>query len=80
MGWTRRPDRRATTHTVRQHWVTRFFLVPYNIGWHLAHHVDAGVSMRRLPGYHAALIEAGYVTPDLEYPSYRALWKKLRSG
>ncbi|HRE00054.1 MAG TPA: fatty acid desaturase, partial [Ilumatobacteraceae bacterium] len=33
-------DRRITTHSVRQHRVARFLLVPYNIGWHLAHHVD----------------------------------------
>ena len=73
-------DRRATTHSVRQHAVTRFFLVPYNIGWHLTHHVDAGVSMRNLPRYHRALLDAGYVTPDLEYASYRSLWKALRAG
>ena len=43
------PDRRATTHTVRQSWWARTVLVPFHIGWHLAHHVDAGVSMRHLP-------------------------------
>ena len=43
------PDRRATTHTVRQSWWSRTVLVPFNIGWHLAHHVDAGISMRHLP-------------------------------
>ncbi len=73
-------DRRVTTHSVRQHAVTRFFLVPYNIGWHLAHHVDAGVSMRNLPRYHRALLDAGYVTTELEYRSYRDLWRALRAG
>jgi fatty acid desaturase len=73
-------DRRATTHSVHQSWWSRTFLVPFNIGWHLAHHVDAGVSMRRLPEYHAALCEAGYVTPGLEHPSYRQLWRALRDG
>ena len=48
-------DRRATTHTVRQSWWARTVLVPFHIGWHLAHHVDAGVSMRHLPEYHRAL-------------------------
>jgi fatty acid desaturase len=71
-------DRRATTHTVRQSWWARSVLVPFHIGWHLAHHVDAGVSMRRLPEYHQALCESGYVTPALEYPSYHALWRALR--
>ena len=72
-------DRRETTHSVRQHPLARFALVPYYIGWHLAHHVDAGVPMRNLPRYHRALVDAGYVTPGLEYPSYRALWRALRT-
>jgi fatty acid desaturase len=72
-------DRRATTHSVRQSWWSRTFLVPFHIGWHLAHHVDAGVSMRHLPEYHRALRESGYVTPGLEFPTYRALWRALRN-
>jgi fatty acid desaturase len=72
-------DRRATTHTVRQSWAARWFLVPYHIGWHLPHHVDAGVSMRHLPRYHRALCDAGYVTPELEYRNYRELWRALRA-
>jgi len=73
-------DRRETTHSVRQHLFARFALVPYCIGWHLAHHVDSGIPFRRLPRYHRALLEAGYVSEALEYPSYRALWSRLRSG
>jgi fatty acid desaturase len=73
-------DRRATTHSVHQSWWARTFLVPFHIGWHLAHHVDAGVPMRRLPEYHRALLESGYVTPELEFPSYRALWRALHAG
>jgi len=73
------PDRRETTHTVRQHWLARTFLVPYHIGWHLAHHVDAGVPWRNLPEYHQLLREAGYVTPGLEYGGYLAVWRKLAS-
>jgi fatty acid desaturase len=73
-------DRRATTHTVAQSWASRSFLVPYMIGWHLPHHVDPGVSMRHLPRYHRALRDAGYVTPGLEHPSYRSLWRALRAG
>jgi fatty acid desaturase len=71
-------DRRATTHSVRQSWASRTFLVPFYIGWHLPHHVDAGVSMRHLPEYHRALCESGYMTPALEFRSYRALWRALR--
>jgi fatty acid desaturase len=74
------PDRRETTHTVRQHWPARLTIVPYNTGWHLAHHVDSGIPFRKLPAYHDELVRAGYVQPGLEYPSYLALWRKLASG
>jgi len=75
----RSDDRRLTTHTVRQSWLPSFFMVPYNIGYHLSHHVDMGVPWRRLPQLHRELVAAGYVTPELEYPSYTALWRKLAS-
>jgi len=73
-------DRRVTTHNVRQRWVARFWFVPYNTGWHLAHHVDMGVPWRNLPRYHAELERAGYVTDGITYPSYRALWAALASA
>ena len=75
---TRSRDRRETTHSVRQSPVARFFMVPYNLGWHLAHHVDSGVPFRHLPRFHAALRDAGYVDDTVEYPSYGALWRRLR--
>jgi len=34
--------------------------------------------MRRLPEYHRALHDSGYVTPGLEFPTYPALWRALR--
>ncbi|MDQ1519503.1 MAG: hypothetical protein QOI55_576 [Actinomycetota bacterium] len=73
-------DRRLTTHSVRQHAVARFLMVPHHIGWHLAHHVDPGVPMSRLPALHRELATSGYVTDALEYESYPALWRKLASG
>lgn len=73
-------DRRITTHSVRQSLLARFFLVPFNIGWHLAHHVDAGVPFRNLPAYHRHLHEAGYVTSQIEYPNYRAIWRACAGG
>jgi fatty acid desaturase len=79
-GMERSDDRRATSHNVRQSLLARFWLVPYNTGWHLAHHVDMGVPWRNLPSFHAELEQAGYVTPALTYPSYRALWKALSSA
>jgi fatty acid desaturase len=78
-GMQRSKDRRQTTHHVRQSWLARFWIVPLNTGWHLAHHVDMGVPWRNLPRLHAELEAAGWVTPDLTYPSYRALWRALRS-
>jgi fatty acid desaturase len=71
-------DRRITTHSARQHPLARFMLVPYNIGWHLAHHVDSGVPFRNLPRFHDALRDASYVDDSLQYESYRALWRGLR--
>jgi fatty acid desaturase len=73
-------DRRRTTHAVQQSWWARLTIVPYNTGWHLAHHVDSGIPFRKLPEYHAELVRSGYVQPDLEHPSYFALWRKLASG
>jgi fatty acid desaturase len=76
-GMQRSKDRRLTTHSVLQSPLARFFVVPFHIGWHLAHHVDAGVPMSRLPRLHAELRRAGYVTDAFEYPSYTALWRRL---
>ena len=79
-GMQRSKDRRETTHSVHQTWAARFMLVPFHIGWHLAHHVDSGVPMKHLKAYHAELERSGYVTDALEYPRYTALWRKLASG
>ncbi len=72
-------DRRLTTHNVRQSRLARFWLVPYNTGWHLAHHVDMGIPWRNLPRFHAELERAGYIVETMTYPSYRALWSALCS-
>jgi fatty acid desaturase len=82
-------DRRVATHSVQQHWAARFFLVPFNIGFHLAHHVDAGVPFRNLPKYHQMLVDSTYVNvagnargyqyPNYQYPNYRSLWAALHS-
>ena len=79
-GMARSSDRRMTTHHVHQSWLARFWIVPYNTGWHLAHHVDIGIPWRNLPALHTELVASGWVVPDLEYPSYTALWRKLASG
>jgi fatty acid desaturase len=79
-GMQRSADRRLTTHVVRQRPLARFWMVPYNTGWHLAHHVDMGIPWRRLPTLHGELVDAGWITPELEYPSYTGLWRALASG
>jgi fatty acid desaturase len=73
-------DRRATTHSVRQSLLARFWFVPYNTGWHLAHHVDMGIPWRNLPRFHRELEDAGYAPSELTYPSYLALWRALSSA
>ena len=78
-GMTRSDDRRRTTHHVRQSLVARLIMVPFGVGYHLAHHADMTVPYRNLPRLHAALVEDGYVG-DLEWPTYRSLWRALRSG
>ena len=52
-------------------------LIAWNVGYHMAHHVDAGVPFRNLPEYHRLLHEANYLDDTLEYPNYPALWKAL---
>lgn len=76
-GMMRSSDRRATTHLVRQHLAARFMLVPFNIGRHLAHHVDSGVPFRNLPRLDQALRASGYSHIGIEYPSYLGLWRAL---
>lgn len=78
-GMTNSDDDRLTTHHVRQTWSARFWMVPYNTGWHLAHHADMGVPWRNLPALHGELVAAGHVVSSLEYVNYRALWRKLAS-
>ncbi len=76
-GMTRTADRRNTTHHVRQSTTARLFLVPYNVGYHLAHHVDSGVPARNLPRLQQALEEDGYMPAEAIWPNYRSLWKAL---
>ncbi|MFT7597898.1 MAG: fatty acid desaturase [Acidimicrobiales bacterium] len=73
-------DRRQTTHDVRQTWLASFWLAPHNIGYHLAHHVDMGVSCWNLPLLHKELVRSGWVSNEYTYRNYRSLWKALSSG
>ena len=79
-GMMRSSDRRQTTHHIRQTWIPRALMVPYHTGWHLAHHVDAGVPWRNLPRLHQELTDARWLAPELEYSSYREFWQAASSG
>ena len=79
-GMERSSDRRRTTHVIRQTPIARYCMVPYNTGWHLAHHVDMGVPWRNLPKLHHELVRAGWLVPDVEYPTYRAFWTACSAG
>ena len=70
-GMIQSKDRRLTTHVVRQTWLAQMCMVPYNTGYHLAHHVDMGVPWRNLPRLHDELVASGWIDPDLEYTGYR---------
>ena len=74
------PDRRVTTHHVRQSQLAKFVFVPFNTGYHLAHHVDIGVPFSKLPALQAALESEGYIQPGLAWPNYRTLWRHAHSG
>ncbi len=79
-GMTRSKDRRQTAHHVHQSWFPRFWMVPYNVGWHLAHHVDMGVPCWNLRKFHDELVAAGWVTDQYVWPNYRTLWRALSAG
>lgn len=79
-GLTRSSDRRLTTHHVRQSLVARAMFVPIGVGYHLAHHVDSGIPFRNLARFQQILEEDGYITPDITWPNYRALWKAQAAG
>ncbi len=79
-GMGRSDDRRRTTHDVRQTLLARLTIVPFNIGHHLAHHVDSGIPWANLPELHRVLVEDGYAVPTMTRRSYTSLWRSLAAG
>ncbi|MFT7599470.1 MAG: fatty acid desaturase [Acidimicrobiales bacterium] len=70
-------DRRVNTHVVRQRWLSGQWLVPFQAGFHLAHHVDTSIPWTQLHPFHTELVEAGWISADLTYGSYPQLWRYL---
>jgi fatty acid desaturase len=79
-GMTRSEDRRETTHIVEPTILSRLFMAPLFVGYHLPHHVDSGIPMRNLPKLQQILIEDGYVPDHIMWPSYTALWRACAAG
>ncbi len=78
-GMVNSTDKRRTTLVVRQGIPARLMMVPYNAGYHLAHHVDSGIPLRRLPRLHRELVASGWIAA-LEWPSYTQLWRAMSAG
>ena len=76
-GMTRSKDRRLTTHHIHQSMPPQLLFTPFNIGYHLAHHVDSGIPMWNLPHLQRALEEDGYWSVEHTQPSYRVFWRTL---
>ncbi|MGI9621360.1 MAG: fatty acid desaturase family protein [Acidimicrobiales bacterium] len=76
-GMTRSPDRRYTTHHITQRRLPAALFVPFNTGYHLAHHVDSGVAWRNLPRLHAVMEDEGYMEGVTVHRSYTAFWRTL---
>ena len=79
-GMERSSDRRRTTHHIRQSIFSQLIFAPFNIGYHLAHHVDMGVPCWKLPALQRELDASGWITEGYTWPSYRKLWSALASA
>ena len=76
-GMTRSPDRRFTTHDIRQGVLAKYVFLPQGIGYHLAHHVDSGIPMSNLGLLHRALREDGYIVDELTHTGYWSFFRTL---
>ena len=56
---TPRPDPRGNTRTTYVRWWERLFVAPYNLNYHLEHHILSAVPCYHLPAFHRFLKERG---------------------
>ena len=73
------PTGAPTTHSVRQHVVARASSCRTTSAGTSRTTSTPGVSMRNLPRYHRALLDAGYVTPSSSTRATRGSWRALRA-
>ncbi|HEY6418556.1 MAG TPA: fatty acid desaturase family protein [Candidatus Binataceae bacterium] len=67
------------TRTTDTNWLTRAFIAPYFVNYHLEHHLLLAVPCYNLPAAHALLLVKGY-GPRMEIqPGYRAMLKLAAS-
>ncbi len=50
-------DDLSHSRTVKPHWIEKILIAPHNVGYHLEHHLYAGVPFYHLPDLHDALME-----------------------
>ncbi|HKY93402.1 MAG TPA: fatty acid desaturase family protein [Nevskiaceae bacterium] len=61
------PDMFRNTRTTRAGWLARATVAPFNVNYHLEHHVMASVPYFRLPRLHALLRERQVIAPAPGY-------------
>lgn len=61
------PDMFRNTRTTRAGWIARATVAPFNVNYHLEHHVMASVPFFRLPRLHALLRERAAIAPAPGY-------------
>ena len=70
------PDPRRHTRTTLVRWFERPFLAPFNLNYHLEHHLHASIPCYQLPAFHRYLVSRG-VFDETHFPSgYGELFSK----
>ena len=74
------PDPRLNTRTTLVRWFERPFLAPYNLNYHLEHHLHSGIPCYRLASFHRFLDGKGLFR-ETELPNgYRAVFARAVPG
>lgn len=69
-------DRLRNTRTTKANWLERAFIAPYNVHYHLEHHLVVNCPQYKLPEAHRMMLEKGH-GPRMEIqPGYQAVLAK----